>query len=301
MKITIAAAQYPFQKVKSINEWQQKMDEWVQDAVAKNADVLVFPEYGSLELACLFPEDVQNNSQQLFIDFQQLFPTFLRTFQTLVVKYKKIIIAPSFIQRHNNSFCNRVYVFGANGGIDYQDKLFLTRTEKEEWHLIDAPQRLVVFKADWGKFGIQMCYDSEFAIGSDLLAKQGIDLLIIPSCTQSIRGASRVHISARARAVEQQFYSVVAQIINDANWLPILPINYGFAGVYTTPDGDLPEDGVLITGVPQKAGWVIQEIDLGLTKQVRENGQMHNFKDHQDIEMMKSQLITVVDAGINGF
>jgi predicted amidohydrolase len=301
MKFKIATAQYPLTSFEHIVQWQQKCEKWVQDAVNQGADVLVFPEYGSLELASLFPEETRNNPAQLFAEMQPLFATFLRTFQTLVVQYKKIIIAPSFIHRHQNTYCNRVFVFGANGSIDYQDKLFLTRTEREVWGLQDAPQRLTVFSANWGKFGIQMCYDSEFAIGADLLAKEGVELLIVPSCTTSKRGAARVHIGSQARAMEQQIYTAVAQIVGDAPWFPLLAANFGFAAVYASPDLGLPEDGIIKRGEAQQTGWLLTEIDLEVNRIVRQEGQMLNYKDHQEIEMMKTQLIHVVEAGQERF
>jgi predicted amidohydrolase len=40
---------------------------------------------------------------------------------------------------------------------------------------------LTIFEASWGKFGIQICYDVEFPIGSQLLASEGAQLIVAPS------------------------------------------------------------------------------------------------------------------------
>ena len=81
-----------------------------------------------------------------------------------------------------------------------------------------APKKLTLFEDSWGSFGIQICYDVEFALGSQLLCSAGASLIVSPSCTETIRGATRVHIGARARALENQCYVVVSQTVGNAEW-----------------------------------------------------------------------------------
>lgn len=283
MPVKIASAQFSIDKHASLEEWRLNMEKWVLDAVNQKADLLLFPEYASLDLASLLPEDLRVNTSQLLSEIQYFLPFFIETFQDLAEKYAVIIVAPSFLIKTDTGFSNRVFVFSQNKRVASQDKLFMTRTEMEEWEVGEKTATLTVFEAEWGKFGIQTCYDSEFAIGTQQLAKYGAELVLIPSCTKTGRGAARVHIGARARAMEQQLYVVVSQLVNPVEWLPLLSENYGYAGFYTTPDNDLPEDGILSVGTPQKEGWIVEEIDFEKTRLVRNKGEVANFKDHSEV------------------
>ena len=144
-----------------------------------------------------------------------------------------------------------------------------------------APKKLTLFEDSWGSFGIQICYDVEFALGSQLLCSAGASLIVSPSCTETIRGATRVHIGARARALENQCYVVVSQTVGNAEWSPAVDINYGFAAAYCTPDKNLPEVGIIASNPPQNAQWLIIDLDFDKIEAVRADGQVFNFKDNQ--------------------
>lgn len=161
----------------------------------------------------------------------------------------------------------------------------MTRFENEQWGIDSAPKQLTVFEAPWGKFGIQICYDIEFPLGTRKLCEAGAKLILAPSCTETIRGATRVHVGARARALENQAYTVVSQTVGEAPWSPAVDLNYGYAAFYTTPDKDMPEEGIIATKVPQEEGWLIQTIDFSLTDEVRRDGHVFNFKDQARVTM----------------
>jgi len=163
----------------------------------------------------------------------------------------------------NTKIFNRAFVFSPKGLVGFQDKFFMTRFENEEWGIDAAePKQLTLFEADWGSFGIQICYDVEFTLGSQLLVQAGASLILAPSCTETIRGATRVHVGARARALENQAFTIVSQTVGNAVWSPAVDINYGFAGFYTTPDKEMPEEGIISTKQPQKIGWLIETLDF---------------------------------------
>ncbi|WP_138480289.1 carbon-nitrogen hydrolase family protein [Dyadobacter bucti] len=284
MKVTLASAQYPITEHQNFAGWQQHTESWVAGAAAKKAQLLLFPEYGAMELVSIFSSDIRNDIRQQVIELDTLRNDFCTVFSDLAKKYGVIIVAPSIPVIDNGKNLNRAHVFSPNGLAGYQDKLFMTRFENEEWGIQSAPEILNVFEASWGKFGIQICYDVEFSLGSQLLAASGASLILAPSCTETIRGAARVHIGARARALENQAYTVVSQTIGKALWSPAVDINYGFAAFYSTPDKDLPEEGIISAMEPQKAGWLVQELDFDKIEQVRANGQVFNFKDHVRIK-----------------
>ncbi|MFT4032189.1 MAG: carbon-nitrogen hydrolase family protein [Siphonobacter sp.] len=281
MNLTIAAAQYPITKHADFTAWRMHTEQWVSEAARQEAQLLLFPEYGSMELVSLFSEEIRLNIRQQVREMDALHTDFCSVFEELAKKYKVILIAPSFPVFLKNDLHNRAYVFSPKGLAGYQDKFFMTRFENEEWGISSAPKQLTLFEADWGSFGIQICYDVEFAIGSQLLASAGASMILAPSCTETLRGATRVHVGARARALENQCYTVVSQTVGDALWSPAVDINYGFAGIYATPDRFLPEEGIIATQTPQAENWLIHSLDFSLIEAVRAEGSVFNFKDHQ--------------------
>lgn len=283
MNIKVASAQYPITKHSDLDSWKRHTEKWVKNAVDKNAALLVFPEYGSMELVSILPEEVQKNIHLQIAQMQQFLPEFIATYNDLAARYNVIIIAPSFPVNIENKFYNRAFVFSSKGLAGYQDKFFMTRFENEEWGIHTPPKQLTVFETSWGTFGIQICYDCEFGIGTHHLAENGVNLLLVPSCTETIRGATRVHIGTRARAMEQQLYAVVSQTVGDAECSPAVDINFGYTGFYTTPDKNLPEEGIIGLGIPQAVEWQIEELDFNAIKTVREDGQVFNFKDHRHL------------------
>ena len=284
MNVRIASAQYPITAHQSFEGWKKHIEKWVNTAVSQKADLLLFPEYGSMELVSLFSLDIQQDLHQQIIELQSIYSDFCIFFTEISKKHNVIIVAPSFPVAVGKHMYNRTNVFGKQGLAGFQDKFFMTRFENEIWNIHSAPKHLTLFETSWGNFGIQTCYDIEFAMGSKLLCEAGAHVILAPSCTETLRGATRVHIGARARSLENQCYTVVSQTVGNALWSPAVDVNFGFSGFYTTPDLDFPEEGIILTGKPQEERWIVSNLDMDKISQVRENGQVLNFRDQQTLK-----------------
>lgn len=283
MPVQVAVAQYPITAFTDLAAWRRHTAEWVKEATQQGARLLVFPEYGAMELTSLLPIPVQQDLAAQLSAMQNLLDPFMDCFAALSKQTDAIIVAPSFPVSDNGRMINRSYVFSPGGRVGYQDKYMMTRFELEDWGVASGQAQLTVFEADWGLFGVQICYDIEFPLGAQLLCAAGVQLIVCPSCTETLRGATRVHVGARARALENQCYVAVAQTIGEAPWSPAVDLNYGYAAFYSTPDKDLPEDGILALGAAQKAGWTGHSLHFETLEAVRADGQVFNFKDTQRI------------------
>jgi predicted amidohydrolase len=284
MNLRVAAAQYPIGFHKSFGDWQKYTSAWVETASKQHAKLLVFPEYGSMELVSLLDEETRTDIRGQVQAMNKLKDDFCAVFADLAKKFNTTIVAPSFPIVEGNAVYNRAFVFSPKGLVGFQDKFFMTRFENEEWGIHSAPKKLTLFEGSWGNFGIQICYDVEFGLGSQLLCSAGASLIVSPSCTETIRGATRVHVGARARALENQCYVVVSQTVGNARWSPAVDINYGFAAAYCTPDKNLPEEGIIAKNEPQKEEWLIADLDFDKIAAVRADGQVFNFKDTQSTQ-----------------
>jgi predicted amidohydrolase len=286
MKVTVAAAQYPITWHHHFKEWEEHTERWVREAACRGARLLLFPEYGAMELVSILTPEEQADIHLQVRAMARLEDDFRTVFAGLTDQYNVIIAAPSFPVQSGNQTFNRCFVFAPKGRWGYQDKYFMTRFEQEDWDVRRAPLRYSLFDTDFGSFGIQICYDLEFPVGARALCRHGATLILGPSCTETIRGSTRVHVSGRARALEQQCYCVVSQTVGDAPWSQTTDVNYGYAGIYTPPDRGLPEEGILATMAHQEPGWLVQMLDFDLIEAVRKDGQVLNFRDQGDTETM---------------
>lgn len=284
MLLQIASAQYPVGQHPSFDEWRVHTAHWVSEAAHHGAKLLLFPEYGSMELVSLMPEEVQKDLKLQLFEMRRFYDDFCSVYAELARQYKVIIVAPSFpVVQPSGKVYNRAGVFSQQGMAGWQDKLMMTRFENEHWGIQQAPPSFSLFEAAWGSFGIQICYDVEFPIGTAALCRAGASLILAPSCTETLRGSTRVHVGARARALENQCYTVVSPLVGEAPWLPAVDVNYGHATAYSSPDTGLPEEGVVATMPANQPGWLQVHLDLKALETVRSDGQVLNYRDHQQL------------------
>jgi predicted amidohydrolase len=234
-----------------------------------------------MELVSILDEDLKADLHKQIQGMQILLPQFVLLYTRLAKEHGKILIAPSFPVEENGKIYNRAFVFGEHGLAGHQDKRFMTRFENEDWNIDAGAAQYTIFEASWGSFGVQICYDLEFAIGSRYLSENGARLIVAPSCTETLHGATRVHVGARARALENQCYVAVSQTVGDALWSAAVDINYGYGGVYSTPDFGFPEEGILSTSDRNIPGWHFETLDFELVDQVRTQGSVLNFRDQK--------------------
>lgn len=274
----IAAASYPIEQVSSWNIYAQKIDRWVKEAFEQRAQVLLFPEYATLELIALLPKELHHDVLGMRPAIQTYLPQFLELHQQLAQQYGVCIVAGSLPVAHNRGYTNRAYVFGASGQMSYQDKLMMTRFEAEEWD-IQPGQGVRLFEHQGLKFGVVTCYDSEFPMLSRQLAEAGAEILLVPSFTGNRAGYTRVRVGSMARALENQCYVVHAPLIANADWTYAIEQAEGMAGIYVPSDHGLPEDGVIASSEWNSSGWLIARLDLQRIRQVRTDGHVLNWRD----------------------
>ncbi|MEL3889313.1 carbon-nitrogen hydrolase family protein [Ferrovibrio sp. MS7] len=279
-RLRIACSQYPIGQFADLAAWEAKLEAWVAEAAQAGAKLLLFPEYGAMELASLLSPELQADLLGQIAAMQDLLPAYLAKHAELARQHRVTIVASSFpVRLAENGFVNRAHVFAPDGRLAWQDKRQMTRFEREEW-IIQSGTGLQVFDTGLGcRFGIAVCYDVEFPLITRALAEAGADLVLAPSCTDTLAGLHRVHVGARARALENQIYLAVAQTVGEARWSPAVDINRGQAGIYATPDRGFPDDGVLALGETDKPGWTYATLDIAALAAARANAQVFTRRD----------------------
>ncbi|MEL6451510.1 MAG: carbon-nitrogen hydrolase family protein [Pseudomonadota bacterium] len=277
----IATAAYPLDVLPDWAAYEDKLTAWVAEAVQGGADLLVFPEYGAMELATLAGPQVAGDLEASLHAVAERLPEADALHAHLAAQHDVHILAASGpatqdLPQAVTRPVNRARLFAPGGAVGVQDKQIMTRFEAETWDVVPGgPLRL--FDTALGKIGILICYDSEFPLLGRALA--AADFLLVPSVTEALSGYSRVRIGAQARALEQQCVTVMSSVVGAAPWSEAVDISVGAGGIFGPPDVGFPEDGVIALGALNQPGWTYGDVDLAAIARVRADGTVLNARD----------------------
>lgn len=271
--IRVASAAWPIDRHADWASYTVKLETWVAEAADKGARLLVFPEYGNMELASLLDPSVALDAAAQVEPLADMVPGVAYLHADLARRHQVHILAGSMVERdERGAIVNRACLFGPEGGMGIQDKLILTMWERSQWTIAPGAAQLTLFDLGFAKVGVIICYDSEFPDAAQALAAAGADILLVPSCTDSLAGYWRVRIGAMARALETQCFIVQSPTIGDAPWSAVVDINVGAAGIFAPPDLGMPADGIVALGTLDTPGWTYADLDLDALAELRRNG-----------------------------
>ena len=274
----IAVAKYPIDAPSRFDDFAAKQRTWLREAAAGGARIAVLPEYLSLELAATFDAPVRGDLQASLAAIQSYRAAWMSLFAGLARESEVWIVAGSFLLDIGcGQYRNRADLFSPDGGHGWQDKLQLTGFEKKTG-VIEAGDALKVFDIDGLRAAIAICYDIEFPLPVRAQCEAGANLLLVPSCTDTEAGATRVRVGCLARALENRCFVAQSVTAGMADWSPALDVNTGEATVYAPMDVGLPADGVVVaTG--DRPGWAFADIDPQRLRASREHAQVANDRD----------------------
>ena len=271
-RVRVAAAAYPIERLADWAAYEAKITAWAEDGARTGAQILAFPEYGAMELASIWGERTALDLEASKSRISDLAPEIDQLHAALAARLGVVILAASLpLRLAEGRFVNRARLFGPEGGRGFQDKLIMTPWERADWGISGAGPA-ALFETGFGRIGVSICYDAEFPLIARTLAEAGMEILLVPSCTETLAGYHRVRIGAMARALEGQCAAVQAVTVGAAPWSAAVDLNRGAAGVFAPPDHGFPEDGVLALGGLDQPGWTAADIDLAALRALRDAG-----------------------------
>ncbi|MGF6690821.1 putative amidohydrolase [Metapseudomonas resinovorans] len=280
--IRIAACQYAIELNESWGAYATHLESLCAEAAEAGAKLLVLPEYAGLVLAGQLSPAERGDLQASIAGVQPLLQDWRALCAGIAAKLGVYLQPGSLpVRDADGLYRNRAWLFGPGGELGFQDKLIMTRFEREQWG-IAAGQGLKVFDTALGRLGILICYDNEFPMLARTLAEGGVDLILAPSCTDTEAGYHRVRIGAQARALENQIAVLQAPTVGLAPWSPALDENIGRAGLYVPPDYGMPSNGVIAESpelCPATSQWLVCDLDLDEVRRVRQEGQVFTRRD----------------------
>ncbi|EEE35571.1 hydrolase, carbon-nitrogen family [Rhodobacteraceae bacterium KLH11] len=270
----VATAAYALDWLSSWAQYEEKLEAWVSGAAGQGANLLVFPEYGAMELATLDGAEIAGDLERSIHavsarmgDVQVLHSRLAKMYNCYILGASAPVLAGP------GRPVNRAGFYAPDGRHDHQDKQIMTRFERDPWKITPGG-RLKLFDTPLGKIGVLICYDSEFPLLGRAL--DDADLILVPSCTEALSGYWRVRIGAMSRALENQCVTVMSSLVGNNDWSTAVNMNTGMGGVFGPPDIGFPQTGVLAEGTLNTPGWTYAEVDLSAIAQVRADGHVLN-------------------------
>ncbi|MGX9356710.1 carbon-nitrogen hydrolase family protein [Roseobacteraceae bacterium S113] len=266
----VATAAYEMSFLTSWAAYEDKIARWVREGAEAGASLLVFPEYGAMELATLSGRDVALDLERSLHAVSERVPDVDKLHQALAAEFGVHILAASApVFGSGARPVNRARLIAPSGGIGVQDKQIMTKFERDPWGVVSGGP-LQIFETALGRIGILICYDSEFPLLGRAL--RDVDLLLVPSCTEALAGYWRVRIGAMARALESQCIAIMSSVVGNCDWSEAVDRNTGAGGVFCPPDVGFPGTGILAEGDLNAPGWTYADVDLAAISHVRREG-----------------------------
>jgi predicted amidohydrolase len=270
-RIRVASLQYFIRPVQTFEQFRDQVEALVETAEDYKCQLLVFPEYFTVQLLTLGqikrPIDVQIR------DLAKQAPRFVEMMSELARNNHLHIVAGTIpvMGDGDDKVYNECFVFGPSGKFGVQGKLHMTRFETEDWK-VSARSKLRVFETGFGKVAVAICYDVEFPEIARAAAREDAHILVVPSCTDDRQGFLRVRLCAHARAIENQMYVIQSSTVGSLPMVPAVSLNYGLASILTPSDFPFSRDGILAEGNPNQEMMVIGELNLKTIQESRSFG-----------------------------
>ncbi len=279
----LAASQYAIELIETWEAYTAHLSAVVREAKSEGAELLLLPEYSAMTLTGQLPPDIRSDLHRSIEEIQPMIPSWVELCEELARQHQ-ILFQPGSapVKDPDGKFRNRAWLFGPDGLIGYQDKQIMTRFEREQWNIHAGVEGLKAFDTQIGRLGILICYDNEFPMLGRRLAELGVELILAPSCTDTLAGAYRVRIGAQARALENQYAVLSSPTAGEAPWSPAVDENRGRAALYVPSDYGMPAFGIVAeseSDAVTQSSLLIADIDLAAVARLRTEGQVATRRD----------------------
>ncbi|MDX1434215.1 MAG: nitrilase-related carbon-nitrogen hydrolase [Gammaproteobacteria bacterium] len=232
-----------------VDEWAERIAAHMESAAGSGADLLVMPELAAEHWLAFAPGDLSPRDEIPWLASQA--EGALEALRALPARYGIGLLAGTMPVRVAEGrdgappLVNRAHLMLPDGRVIVQDKLCLTPLERnpQGWFLSTGAEVSIV---SWR--GIRMatlvCLDIELPALSARLAAHDVDLVLVPSKTETLAGYNRVFACARARATELLAAVGAVGCIGAVPTGKPYPASISGAAMYLPCDSSISPDGI---------------------------------------------------------
>jgi len=278
--VRVCAVQYALRAISSFEDFARFVESYVDIGDDYDADLIVFPELLGAQLLGLVggagePPEIM---RRLAMEHAEAFDAL---FIRLANEYERIIVAGTMPRYDGVRLLNVASVYFPGLEPVHQSKLHLTPAERTLWQF--SPGRnLMVMDTDFGKFAVAICYDVQFPeLVKVLCNHHGVQLVVVPYMTDDRRGSCRVSTCAKARAIENQIYTVTAGMVGSLPLVTYFTSQFAQSGIFTPSDFAFPMDGIATEAAANVGQVIVADLDLSMLDRARKHGSVNTFLDSQ--------------------
>jgi predicted amidohydrolase len=282
----VGAAQFKVRDIECIQNFKSHIEELVAEGSSQGVNLLVFPEYLSVELISILTGSGYDGEEALRSVGVSFKKDYLNIFTELSRKYGMAISTGSLfcMEEPGSNFYNSNFLVLPNGVITEQRKTHTTYELVYNKDIISKGNELIVSGVGNALVGTLICYDAGFPENGRILMRKGANVILQPGCVFDKFGANRLKIFASARATENQLFVVNSQLAGDLAFLE--DHHYHFEAVSSIHAPTFPEfghdDGILATANANEECVISAKLDLELLTKVRKYGIPQYLKDRRE-------------------
>jgi predicted amidohydrolase len=273
----IGCVQWKMREMHSVEDLLQQVEYFVNALSDYRSDVAIFPEFFNAPLMGLETHKTSVDAIRYLAGFTE---QIIEAVSKLAVSYNINIVIGSMPVIEDDQLYNISYMCMRNGTTEAQYKIHPTPHEKKEW-IMEGGSKLHLFKTDFGRVGILICYDVEFPELARLLSDQEMQILIVPFWTDTKNGYLRVRRCAQARAIENECYVAIAGSTGNLPKVDSVDIQYGQSAVFSPSDFAFPHDAIMAETTPNTEMTLIVDVDLTKLQELQNEGSVRNYLDRR--------------------
>ncbi|MBL9155446.1 MAG: carbon-nitrogen hydrolase family protein [Verrucomicrobiales bacterium] len=287
--LRVACVPWRVDRVTSFEAFVSRVRYFVETARADyGAEVVLFPEFFTVPLLTTeAPMEAMGGIRHLARQFTE---PFRERMAALAAEWGVYLVAGSHpVEQPDGSLRNVAMIFRPDGSRIDQPKLHITPWETETWNIAGGGS-LAVIETPKARLGVLICYDVEFPEAVRALADEGVEVLLVPYCTDNRQGWLRVTKCAAARAVESQIYVATAGIVGSLDGVPGMNVHFGRSAVYTPSDFGFARDGIEAESEANEEALLIADLNLASLRRSRAAGTVTPINDRRpDLFAFQSQ------------
>ena len=276
-RVRVGIVQLAMRPMSGPEAFYERASFFIEAMAGYGADFVCFPEYVNAPLMAPWKAD---GAPAAIRNLAELTASMRDFFSREAVAKGLNIVTGSLPLVEDGRLYNVVYLCRRDGTIEEQRKIHATPSEESEWRM-SGGDRLEVFETDAGKVGILICYDVEFPELGRLLAAEGLQILFVPFCTDTVSGFHRVRYCAQARAIENECYVVAAGSVGNLPGVANMDFQYARSAVFTPSDYDFPENAILTEAPAGLETALIADLDLGHLENLHRRGSVRNLRQRR--------------------
>ncbi|MCB1774701.1 MAG: GNAT family N-acetyltransferase [Gammaproteobacteria bacterium] len=273
----IGCVQWQMREMHGVEDLLQQVEYFIDALSDYRCDVAIFPEFFNAPLMGLANHQTSVDAIRYLAGYtEQIRDAVSR----LAVSYNINVVAGSMPLIEDDELYNVTYLCKRDGTTEAQYKLHPTPHEKKDW-IMQGGSELRLFKTDFGRVGILICYDVEFPELARLLSEKEMQILIVPFWTDTKNGYLRVRRCAQARAIENECYVAIAGSIGNLPKVDSVDIQYGQTAVFSPSDFAFPHDAIMAETTPNTEMTLIVDVDLTKLQELQNEGSVRNYLDRR--------------------